>query len=96
MPTPVEMTPGEAMKAVMSLRDALADIEAGRLKEGALLPLVKSLVWPQVPDADEMAWAVEQAWDDQIERDAKAGKLDWLLDEARADHAAGRITKLPE
>ena len=29
-------------------------------------------------------------WDAQIERDAKAGKLDWLVEEARAEHAAGR------
>ena len=31
-----------------------------------------------------------QAWDDQIERDAKACKLDWLAEEARADYKAGR------
>ena len=37
----------------------------------------------------------EQAWDDQIERDAKAGKLDWLLEDARADHATGFVRKLP-
>lgn len=36
----------------------------------------------------------EQAFDDQIERDAKAGKLDWLLEESRADHAAGRTRNL--
>ena len=29
-------------------------------------------------------------WDAQIERDAKAGKLDWLVEEVRAEHAAGR------
>lgn len=37
----------------------------------------------------------EQAWDAQIVRDAKAGKLDWLIEEARAEHAAGRTRKLP-
>ena len=34
-------------------------------------------------------------WDAQIERDAKAGKLDKLIEEARADFAAGRSRKLP-
>lgn len=34
------------------------------------------------------------AWDRQIEADTKAGRLDWLADEARADVAAGRIRDL--
>ena len=33
------------------------------------------------------------AWDRQIERDAKAGKLDALADEALRDHAAGKSTE---
>ncbi len=37
-----------------------------------------------------------QAWDDQIERDAKAGKLDWLEEEALAEHRAGRTRKIPQ
>jgi hypothetical protein len=32
----------------------------------------------------------EQAWDEQIERDAKAGKLDKLAAKALADYKAGR------
>ncbi len=39
------------------------------------------------------AWFEEfeaRAFDDKIERDAKAGKLDRLIAEARANHAAGR------
>jgi hypothetical protein len=32
----------------------------------------------------------EQAWDAQIERDAKAGKLDKLAAKALADYKAGR------
>ncbi|MEM6553275.1 MAG: hypothetical protein AAF750_14255 [Planctomycetota bacterium] len=39
------------------------------------------------------AWFAERqadAWDRQIEEDAKAGRLDHLIDEALADHAAGR------
>jgi hypothetical protein len=31
-------------------------------------------------------------WDEQIEADALAGRLDWLADEARADVKAGRST----
>ena len=34
------------------------------------------------------------AWDRQIERDAKAGKLDALAHKALEDHAAGRTTPL--
>ena len=35
-----------------------------------------------------------QAWDNQIERDAKAGKLDKLEAEALADYKAGRFSDL--
>lgn len=34
------------------------------------------------------------AWDQQIERDAKAGKLDALAQKALEDYAAGRTTPL--
>jgi hypothetical protein len=34
------------------------------------------------------------AWDRQLERDVKAGKLDALADEALRDHAAGKSTEL--
>ena len=34
-------------------------------------------------------------WDAQIERDAKAGKLDAFMAEAAADYAAGRSRQLP-
>lgn len=40
-------------------------------------------------------WFVEfdaAAWDRQIERDVKAGKLEALADEALRDHAAGKST----
>jgi hypothetical protein len=33
------------------------------------------------------------AWDRQIERDAEAGKLDALADEALRDHATGKSTE---
>lgn len=29
-------------------------------------------------------------WDEQLEADARAGALDWLAEEALADHGAGR------
>jgi hypothetical protein len=38
-------------------------------------------------------WLLEQdwaEWDRQIERDAAAGKLDRLMKQALADHAAGK------
>jgi hypothetical protein len=34
------------------------------------------------------------AWDQQLEEDVKAGKLDQLADAALADHRAGRSRKL--
>lgn len=50
--------------------------------------------------ADELAkfrhWFVEfdaAAWDRQVERDVKAGKLDSLADEALRDHSAGKTTE---
>jgi hypothetical protein len=50
--------------------------------------------------AEELAefrrWFAEfdaTAWDRQIDRDAKVGKLDALADEALRDHAAGKSTE---
>jgi hypothetical protein len=50
--------------------------------------------------AEELAefrqWFAEfdaAAWDRQIERDVKAGKLDELADEALRQHAAGKSTE---
>jgi hypothetical protein len=39
----------------------------------------------------EFDWA---AWDDQLERDVRAGKLDALAEKALRDHAAGKTTPL--
>lgn len=39
----------------------------------------------------EYDWA---EWDQQIERDSTAGKLEKLFAKARADHSAGKSTKL--
>jgi hypothetical protein len=37
----------------------------------------------------------EDLWDRQIEADAKAGKLDKLMEEAKQDYLAGRCKPLP-
>ena len=47
--------------------------------------------------AELREWLLEHdwaEWDRQIERDSAAGKLEKLFEKARADHAAGRSTKL--
>ena len=37
----------------------------------------------------------EDLWDRQIDADAKAGKLDKLMEEAKQDYLAGRCKPLP-
>jgi len=47
--------------------------------------------------AELREWFLEQdwkAWDRQLESDIRAGKLDSLAREARAEYAAGRARKL--
>ena len=44
--------------------------------------------------ADWFAEFHADLWDKEIEADAKAGRLDKLVAEARADHKAGRTTPL--
>jgi hypothetical protein len=47
--------------------------------------------------AELREWFLEQdmkAWDAQIEADAKAGKLDHLISEAKAEYTAGKARKL--
>jgi hypothetical protein len=47
--------------------------------------------------AELREWLLEHdwaEWDRQIENDSAAGKLDKLFAKARADHAAGKSTKL--
>ena len=47
--------------------------------------------------AELRAWFAEfdwANWDRQLEEDVKAGKLDYLIAEARRDHAEGRTTPL--
>ncbi len=43
------------------------------------------------------AWVLQQdwkSWDEQIEADARAGKLDKLIADAQADYVAGRTRPL--
>jgi hypothetical protein len=38
---------------------------------------------------------IEEEWDEQIRQDVKAGKLDFLLDEAQKERAAGTLKRFP-
>ena len=47
--------------------------------------------------AELREWVLEQdwlAWDAKIERDSRAGKLDALVSEAKADYEGGKSRKL--
>ncbi len=45
--------------------------------------------------ADWLQELREELWDKQIEADAKAGRLDKLMEEAKQDYLAGRCKPLP-
>lgn len=45
--------------------------------------------------ADWLQELREELWDRQIEADAKAGRLDKLMEEAKQDFLAGRCKPLP-
>ena len=66
------------MSRVEQLERRIAELDAGELTE--------LRDWFQRFDSE--------AWDRQIENDSKNGKLRRLLDEALADHHAGRSTPL--
>ena len=60
---------------------------------------IESLIQELSPEelATLRAWFATydaEAWDRQLEADAKAGKLDALAERALQDHLAGRSTKL--
>ncbi len=63
----------------------VAEIE-GQIKALSPKELTKLRDWFREFDAE--------AWDEQFERDVKAGKLDRLAKQALEHHAAGRSTKL--
>ncbi|HEX3988045.1 MAG TPA: hypothetical protein VHZ30_01360 [Verrucomicrobiae bacterium] len=37
----------------------------------------------------------ETLWDKKIQADARAGKLDSLIEKAKSDHSAGKATPFP-
>jgi hypothetical protein len=43
-----------------------------------------------MPDHEEMSEEASDAWDEQIERDSLAGRLDDFFAKALADHEAGK------
>jgi hypothetical protein len=45
--------------------------------------------------ADWLQEYCEERWDQQIETDAKSGRLDKLMEEAKQDYLAGRCKPLP-
>jgi hypothetical protein len=45
--------------------------------------------------ADWLQELREELWDKQIDADAKAGRLDKLMEEAKQDYLAGRCKPLP-
>ena len=52
---------------------------------------------PRSEVAELSRWFEEfqaQVWDEQIERDAKAGRFDKLIEQAKAEYAAGRCKPL--
>ncbi len=52
---------------------------------------------PKEQVAEIRAWLEERAeaeWDAQIEQDSRAGRLDHLINQALADHQAGRTKPL--
>jgi hypothetical protein len=60
--------------------------------ENAIQKLPPDEVWKVGDWFDEFR---EQLFDQRIEADAKAGKLDKLMEEAKQDYLAGRCKPLP-
>jgi hypothetical protein len=60
--------------------------------ENAIKTLPPEEVWKVGSLVDELR---ERLFDDQIDADAKAGKLDKLMEEAKQDFLAGRCKPLP-
>ena len=65
-------------RAVEEIEKAVSELPADQLRAFR--------AWYEKFDAD--------AWDEQLEEDAVAGKLDALAEAALADHRAGRSRKL--
>lgn len=60
--------------------------------ESAIKKLKPEDVWRVGDWLDELR---EELWDKQIEADARTGKLDKLMEEAKQDYLAGRCKPLP-
>jgi len=60
--------------------------------ENAIKKLPPEEVWKVGSLVDELR---ERLFDERIEADAKAGKLDQLMEEAKQDFLAGRCKPLP-
>ena len=70
-------------------------LAAAKLKSMSKVQDIESQVQALSPEelAQFRAWFLEfdwAAWDRQLERDVRAGKLDALADKALRDHAAGK------
>ncbi|MBD2415528.1 hypothetical protein FACHB389_20195 [Nostoc calcicola FACHB-389] len=67
--------------------NSLAEIEAAimQLSEGEIRNLSN---WLQE--------YINDSWDKQMEADAKSGKLDWVIERAKADIEANRVKPLDE
>lgn len=63
--------------------DTIQEIEAA-LRSFSPKERAAFRIWYAEFDADD--------WDRQIESDVAAGRLDWLIDEARRDREQGRCT----
>ena len=60
-----------------------------------LTPLIEKLSPKELDELEAHLKEVRaRLWDEQIERDAKSGKLDGLAEKAKANFAAGRFKEL--
>jgi hypothetical protein len=63
---------------------------------GEIEAAIKSLAKEELAQFDQ--WYrefLEEAWDEQIRQDARAGKLDFLLEEAQREREAGTLKRFP-
>jgi predicted RNase H-like HicB family nuclease len=82
---PGVMVYGESRDEAVAKAKALAfRVLADRLEHGEDIPEIRGVFAVH-------GWA---EWDRQIEQDSRTGRLDKLFAKARADHAAGKSTKL--
>jgi hypothetical protein len=57
---------------------------------------IKTLPKEELAQFDQWYQAFqEEQWDEQIRRDARAGKLDFLLEEAQSERKAGTLRQFP-